>query len=121
MTGPYATAVIVVSLLLCLGALVLLVADKSPSTGAWILLGVLELMIVVFAVGGVVQLVGADHDVPAWEFVGYLAGLVAIVPAAAWWVRDERSRAAAAVLVVVLLVVPFLVLRVQQVWAGTGG
>lgn len=121
MTGPYATAVIVVSLALCVGAVVLLVADKSPGPGAWILLGVLEAMLVVFAVGGVVQLASADHDVPAWEFLGYLAGLVAIVPAAGWWIRGERSRAAAGVLVAVLLVVPFLVLRVQQVWSGVDG
>lgn len=121
MTGPFATAVVVVSLLLCAAAVVLLIADKSPGTGAFLLLGVLEAMLVVFAVGGVVQLATDGQEVPAWEFLGYLAGLVAIVPAAAWWVRDERSRAAAGVLVVVLLVVPFLVLRVQQVWAGVDG
>ncbi len=121
MTGPYATAVIVVSLALCVGAIALLIADKSPGTGVWILLGILEAMLVVFAVGGVIQLAGADHDVPAWEFLAYLAGLMAIVPAACWWIRGERSRAAAGVLVVVLLVVPFLVLRVQQVWAGVDG
>lgn len=121
MTGPFATAVIMVSLVLCLGAVGLLIANKSPRTGAWVLIGVLEAMLVVFAVGGIVQLASADHDVSAWELLGYLAGLVAILPAAVWWVRDERSRAAAGVLVVVLLVVPFLVLRVQQVWAGTSG
>lgn len=118
MTGAFAAAVIIVSLVLCLAAVVLLVANKSPGPGAWVLLGILEAMLIVFAVGGVVQLRGAAGAVPVWEFLGYLVGLVVIVPASAWWIRGERSRAAAGVLVVVLLVVPFLVLRVQQVWAS---
>jgi len=120
-TGPYATAVIVASLVLCAGAIALLVADKSPGPGAWWLLGALEVGVLGFVAWGVASLVTTTEPVPVAELVGYLFGLAVAIPAAAWWIRDERTRAAAGVLVVVLLVVPFLVVRVQQIWAGAGG
>jgi hypothetical protein len=34
--------------------------------------------------------------------------------------KDEKTRAASGVLAVVFIVVPILVVRVQQVWAGAG-
>jgi hypothetical protein len=61
-----------------------------------------------------------DVDFPQLEFVLYLLGAVVIIPAAVWWVKDEKSRAAAAVLTVAFLVVPFMVVRVQQVWEMVG-
>ena len=121
MTGPYATAIIVVSLLLALWSVILVIANKSPNAA---LIGaglVLELMLVGFAVGGIIQMVGSDRDFARAEFVGYLLACVAIVPAAVWWMKDEKSRAASGVMAVVFLVMPILVVRVQQVWAGVGG
>jgi hypothetical protein len=120
-TGPYATAIIVVSLLLFAWALVLAIVDRPPGVALLVGAGVLEAMLIGFLVGGVVQMATSDHDLARAEFVGYLVACAAVVPAAAWWVRDERSRAAAGVLCVVFLVLPVLVVRVQQVWAGTGG
>ena len=79
----------------------------------------LEILLVVFAIGGVVQMVGSEHDFARAEFVGYLLACVAVVPVAVWWMKDEKSRAASGVLAVVFLVVPVLILRVQQVWTGT--
>lgn len=118
MTGVLPTAVIVVSLVLCVGAVVLVVADKSPGPGAWLLLAGLEAIVVGYAVVAVVTLATTTRTVATWELLGYLAGMVVLLPAAAWWIRDERTRAAAGVLVVALLVLPFLVVRVQQVWSG---
>lgn len=120
MTGPYATAIIVVSLALAAWSVVLLLVDRPPGRALWIALGFLEVLALGFLVGGVAQLAGTDRDVPALEFVLYLLGAAAIIPLAAWWVRDEKSRAAAGVLTVVLLVLPVMVVRVQQVWAGPG-
>ncbi|MDP1878583.1 MAG: hypothetical protein Q8M17_13625 [Actinomycetota bacterium] len=121
MTGPFATAIIVVSLVLALWAVVLLVANRPPGKALFAGVAVLEAMLLAFLVGGIVQMAGEERDFARLEFVGYLVGMAAIPPAAAWWVKDERSRAAAGVLAVVLLVMPILVIRVQQVWAGTSG
>ncbi len=119
MTGAFATAIIAVALLLALWSLVLLVVDRPPNSALIGAAFVLELMLVVFAVGGIVQMIGIEHDLARAEFVGYLLGCVAIVPLAVWWMKDEKSRGASGVLLVVFLVTAFLILRVQQVWAGT--
>ena len=121
MTGPFATATIAVSLVLALWAIVLLIVNRPPGRALVVGIGVLEVMLAIFCMGGIVQMLGTDRDFARLEFVGYLLGILAIPPLAVWWVRGEQSRAAAAVLTVVLLVVPFLVIRVQQVWAGPGG
>lgn len=118
MTGPFATAIIVGSLLLAAWAVVLLIVNRPPGRALWVALGLLEVLLVGFLVGGVVQMAGSDRDLARLELVLYLLGMAAVVPLAGWWVREERSRAAAGVLLVVLLVVPVMVVRVQQVWAA---
>ena len=121
MTGPFATAIIVVSLVLALWSVVLVIVNKPPHAPLIGAAALLELLLVVFAVGGIVQMVGTDRDFARAEFVGYLLACVAVVPGAVWWMKDEKSRAASGVLAVIFLVVPILILRVQQVWTGTGG
>jgi uncharacterized membrane protein len=120
-TGWFATTIIVWSLLLAVWALLLVIAGKAPGWGLFVAIGVLEVLLVVLLVGGLVQMSQEARDFARAEFVGYLLGIVAIPPIAVWWVKDEQNRFASAVLLVVLLVVPFLVVRVQQVWAGSPG
>ena len=120
MTGPYATAVIVASLLLAGWTVVLLIVNRPPGRALWWALGALEVLVLGFLVGGVVQMLGNEGDLARLEFVLYLLGAAALLPLAGWWVRAEKSRAAAGVLTVALLVLPIMVVRVQQVWAGAG-
>jgi hypothetical protein len=60
----------------------------------------------------------SDRDFARLEFVGYLLLSPTIPVGAWWWVRGDTSRAASAILLVVALVMPVLVVRIQQVWAG---
>lgn len=121
MTGPYATAIIIVSLVLALWAIVLVAVNRPPGRALWVAMTALEVLLLGFLVGGVVQMLGTDREFARLEFVLYLLGCAAVVPLAAWWVRGEKSRAAAGVLAVVLLVLPVMIVRVQQVWAGPVG
>lgn len=121
MTGPFATAIIVVSLALAVWALVLVVINRPPGLALIGGIAVLELMLIAFLVGGIWQAAHEERDFAKLELVGYLVGMALIPPLAVWWVRGEKSRAAAGVLAVVLLITPVLVVRVQQVWAGTSG
>ncbi len=118
MTGWYATTVIAVALALAVWTFVLVALDRPPSLAVFGAAVLLELMLLVFAVGGVVQMVGASHAFAKWEFVGYLLALLLVPVAAVGWGWGEKTRSGTAVIAVGFLVVPVLVLRVQQVWAG---
>jgi hypothetical protein len=119
-TGPYATAIMAVALVLAVWAFVLILANRPP--GATLLAGgaVLEALLVGFLVGGIAQMAGSHRHFARAEFVIYLLACVAIPPAAAAWAWGERSRAGTAVLAVGFLIMPVMVIRVQQVWAGVG-
>ncbi len=112
---------------LCLVALVwavLKIVRRSPlllgRRADRVLLGLLALI----EVGLLVQLVLGFVLLPqnpvasALTFGVYLVGVLLILPAGTAWALADRSRAGAGVLVVACVTVPFMVLRMHQVWAG---
>jgi hypothetical protein len=120
-TGTYATAITVVALALAAWTLISAAANR-PRGVALLAAGlVLEALLLGFAVGGVVQMAGSDRDFARGEFVMYLVGALAIPPAAFVWAWGEKSRPGTAVIALAFLVTPVMVLRVQQVWAGSVG
>lgn len=118
MTGLYATLITVVALLFAASALILAAANRHPGVTLLIAGLALEALLVVFAIGGVVQMTRTSHNFARVEFVGYLLGCVAIPPIAFAWAWGERSRAGAFVIALAFLITPIMILRVQQVWAG---
>lgn len=118
MTGFFATATIIVGLLIAVWAAVYLIMNRPVDRflqGAELLL---TAMFVVLAVGGIVQMLGTDREFARAEFVGYLL-LSPLIPIGAWWwSKNDKSRAGSGVVLVVGLVMPVLVVRIQQVWAG---
>ncbi len=114
-------AVMAVALLLAAWAFGLVLANRPP--GAPLLAGgaVLEALLTGFLIGGIVQMIGSHREYARAEFVIYLLASVAIPPAAAGWGWGERGRAGTAVLAVGFLIMPVMVIRVQQVWAGPIG
>lgn len=121
MTGIYATAITVVALLLAAWTLVSAASNRPPSLHVLAAGLVLEVLLFGFAVGGVVQMAGTDRPFARLEFVGYLLGCVAILPLAFYWAWGEKSRSGTVVIALAFLIMPVMVLRVQQVWAGSVG
>jgi hypothetical protein len=120
-TGTFATAIIIVALVLALAAFVLAALDRTHPVALVAGAGVLEVLLLAFLIGGIVQMIGATHDFARAEFVLYLLACVAILPVALAWAWGETTRAGTAVVGVAFLIVPVLILRVQQVWAGPVG
>ena len=114
-------AIQIVALLLAAWALGLVLANRPP--GVPLLAGgaVLEALLIGFLVGGIVQMIGSHREFARAEFVIYLLACVAIPPAAAAWGWGERTRAGTAVIAAGFLIMPVMVIRVQQVWAGPVG
>jgi hypothetical protein len=120
-TGPYALAITVIALLLAAWAFWLVVVNRQPRIALLAGVAVLEALLIGFLVGGIAQMLGSHRVFARAEFVIYLLACVAIPPAAAAWGLGERGRAGTAVLAAAFLIMPVMVLRVQQVWAGPFG
>ncbi|HEX3784829.1 MAG TPA: hypothetical protein VHX38_34645 [Pseudonocardiaceae bacterium] len=121
MTTPlFATALVLAAVAGALWSFVLLLLKRPVGLVVLLgFLGVVELGLLVQAVLGIVALAGTSRHVEGLTFVCYLIGSLLILPAAAWWARAERSRWGVGVLLVACLVVPIMILRMNQVWAGT--
>ena len=118
MTGAFADATSLVGLAIAAWALVHLVIGRPMSRALHASQLVLAAMFVVLAIGGIWQMAGTDRDFAPVEFVGYLV-LSPLIPLGSWWwTRGDRTRIGSAIVMVVGLVMPVLVLRIQQVWAG---
>ena len=120
MTGLYATVVIAASLVMAAWALVHVVIGRPMSRALHASQLVLVGLFVVLAIGGIVQMLGSDRDFARLEFVGYLV-LAPLIPLGSWWwTKGDTTRIGSAIVLVVGFVMPVLVLRIQQVWAGGG-
>lgn len=120
MYDPLQTAIVVLSLVAAAATAVLVALNRRPTS--WLLLGlaVLEVALLVQLVVGVAQVVGGSADVSALTFIGYLVGMLAIVPVATLWALGEPGRGGTSVLLVSTLVLPVLVLRLEQIWSAGG-
>lgn len=119
-TNALATPIIVVALLVAAYALVSALRDRAMDAGHLAGLGVLEVLLIAQAVVGFVELSGGEGpDGPA-TFVGYLLGSLLIPVAGAGWGLLERSRWGSAVLVVAGVAVAVMIVRMNQLWSGTG-
>ncbi len=118
---PFQLVLTTLCLLAALWLVVLLVRDRSPDKTLLNVMAVLSVAMIVHAVVGIVRVTNdAPAGVPVWEYVGYLLGAVLIIPAGVVWSSGERSRGGTAVLLVAVLVVPFMFVRLADVWAAGG-
>lgn len=107
-----------ICLVTALVVVVLIVRDRAPGDAVLGLLGLVELGLVVQLVLGIVRLTGPHAGVSVPTYVGYLIGSLLILPVAALWSLSERSRGGTAVLLVGVLLIPFLFLRLAEVWGS---
>jgi hypothetical protein len=117
---PLQLAVSALCLLCALWLLVLIVRDRTPDRVVLSALAVIEVGLVANLVLGVVRVVGDGEGVSTAEYVGYLVGVLLLVPAGVLWSAGERSRGGTAVLLVAVLLVPFMFVRLADIWAAGG-
>lgn len=120
MIGWLATAIVVASLAVGGWAVVLTVRDRP--VGLWLVcaLGVVEVLLLVNAVAGFVNLATTSRDVVGWEFGGYLVGALLVLPAGTAWSLAERSRWGSGVVVVACWAIPVMIVRMSQLWSAGG-
>jgi len=94
------------------------VRNKPPSGPLLTGLAVVEVLLVVQTVIAIVLLIGGDRPQSMATFIGYLIGVLVVLPVGTLWALAERSRSSTAVLGVACVTVPVLVLRMYEVWGG---
>ncbi|MQY09402.1 hypothetical protein [Actinomadura macrotermitis] len=120
MTNALATAIIAVSLLAAAFSAVTSFRNRPMGRGDLAGLAVLEVLLVVQAVLGFVKLGGGEGPKDSATFVGYLLAVLLIPAAGAGWGLLERSRWGPGVIVVAGLAVAVMIVRMNQIWSGTG-
>ncbi len=100
------------------GLVVEMVRNRQPGGLLLDFLGLVAASVLVVTVWGVVRLFGDRGDVPVWEYLGYLLLVPFCIPAGIVWSHGEKSRGGTAALLVAVLVVPFLLLRLHDIWAA---
>lgn len=116
--APVAVALGAAGLLLAAWAVLQAALDRRVSGAQLLGCAVLEVALVGQAVGGVVALAVTDRPVEPVTFVGYQLTLVLMLPLGVFWAIAERSRWGNGVLAVACAVVPVLLVRLGQIWAG---
>jgi hypothetical protein len=100
---------------------VLIVRDRTPDNLTLNALGVIEVGLVANLVVGIIRLTGKVPDgVSGWEYAGYLVGVLLFIPVGLVWSAGERSRGGTGVLLVAVLLVPFMFVRLSDIWVGHG-
>jgi hypothetical protein len=112
--------IIVAALLIGLYALYRVVRNRGLDDPLLFALGGLEILLLVQLVAGLIAAASTERDIETATFVGYLVGVVVLPPLAAGWALLERTRWGSAVIVVLGIVVAVMVVRLDQIWTGTG-
>ncbi len=120
MISALSTVVVAGGLLLTGWGILTTSRGTPPGRAQFAALGVLELLIVAHVVIAVVKLIDGKQVEELPTLIGYLAGVVLLIPAGVTWALLERTRASGLVLSVAAFAVLGMTLRIDQLWAGTG-
>lgn len=107
-------------LLAAVWLVVLLVRDRTPDHRLVSVLGLVEAGLIAHMVLGIVRVTSDGAGVSAAEYIGYLVGALLLLPVGVVWSAGERTRGGTAVLLVAVLLVPFMFLRLADIWAAGG-
>ncbi|WP_026341814.1 hypothetical protein [Actinomadura atramentaria] len=121
MSNVLSAVVIVAALLAAAFSAVTALRDRPMGWGDLAGLGVLEVLLVAQAVVGFVKLAGDGGPHSPATFIGYLVAAPILPLAGAGWGLMERTRWGPGVIVVAGLAVAVMVVRMRQIWDGTGG
>jgi hypothetical protein len=116
-----AITIIVVSLLVAGWALATTLRDRPPTVLHLVGLGIVELTLIVQEAVAVQRLVDGARPPQFAVFIGYLVASLVVLPLGGWLAWLEQTRWGSTIITVACLVVPVLVLRLHNLWAGTVG
>ena len=96
------------------------IANKPPGKAQLLYAAGLEAVTVVQSIIAVAKIIGGFRPVELATTIGYLIGIVILIPIAWLWANVERNRFSGAVLAVAALAVLAMTLRLLVLWIPAG-
>ena len=116
MITPLAYAVAALALVSMGWGLVTAVLDKPPGKAQLLYAAGLEVVVLVQSVVALVRLVGGFRPAETATTIGYLIGILVLVPVAFLWANTERTRFSGVVLAVAAAAVAAMTFRLVVLW-----
>jgi len=113
---PLAYAVAALALVSMGWGLVTAVLDKPPGKAQLLYAAGLEVVVLVQSVVALVRLVGGFRPAETATTIGYLIGILVLVPVAFLWANTERTRFSGVVLAVAAAAVAAMTFRLVVLW-----
>lgn len=120
MLDPLSYAIIAACFAYAAWSLYAVARNQIPREPHVIGAGVIEVLLIVQLVVAIVMMFVDGRPDDLAIFIAYLLFVLLVVPLALLWALAEKSRWGTMVLVIAALVVPVLILRLGQIWEGTG-
>ncbi len=99
-----------------LWGLITAIANKPPGKAQLLFAGFLELLVIAQSVIAGFRLVLGFRPAELATTIGYLIGIVILIPVAWLWANNERTRFSGVVLAVAALAVLGMTLRLLELW-----
>ena len=116
MIEPLGYAVAALALVSMCWGLLTAVLDKAPGKAQLLYAAGLELVVVVQSVIALVRLVAGFRPVELATTIGYLIGILVLLPVAWFWANAERTRFSGVVLAVAAAAVAAMTFRLVVLW-----
>jgi hypothetical protein len=100
--------------------LITAIADKPPGKAQLLYAAGVEVVVVVQSIIAFVRLAGGFRPVERATTIGYLIGIVILIPVAWLWANAERTRFSGVVLAIAAFAVLAMTLRLLALWTPAG-
>lgn len=116
MISGLATVVLLIAAIAAIWGLFTAVINKPPGKAQLIFAAVLELAVLGQSVIALARLLLGYRPAEPATTIGYLIGIVVLVPLAWFWANNERTRFSGVVLAAAALAVLVMTLRLVDLW-----
>ena len=120
MIDALALTVVALAGIAVIWGIVTAIANKPPGKAQLLYAAGVEVVTVVQSIIAAAQLVGGFRPVELATTIGYLIGIVILIPIAWLWANVERNRFSGIVLAVAALAVLAMTLRLLALWTPVG-
>ena len=103
-----------------LWGLITAIADKPPGKAQLLYAAGVEAVVLVQSIIAFVRLAGGFRPVERATTIGYLIGIVVLIPVAWLWANVERTRFSGVVLAIAAFAVLAMTLRLLALWTPAG-